>query len=246
MSARRPSDPCPRCGQPHVTRHGHVACTGHKDKPDGRLEPCANPPLNGQDVCRYHGGAAAQNRAAGARRLEQERASRELARLGQPKAVDPGAALLDLVHWTAGEVEFWRQKVVALADADESLTWGRKSKVKKTSGQWPGTDTTFAAGEPVEYRLMVDASNRLADYSARALKAGIQEREVRIQEQQGALIAVGIRNILEALWAAVLLIVSAQFGTLAVDAQDALAKAWNDAMAQIVPRELRRIAGGEA
>lgn len=215
---------CRRCKRPHTTRTGAQACTGHISSGPRKGQPCANPPLHGADVCRYHGGAAGQVRAAAATRAQEAAAARELARLGRPVEIHPSDALLDLVHWTAGEVQFWRQRVVDLADRDEAaLTWGKKSSVRKTSGQWPGKDTTSAAAPHVAYVMLTDASNRLAGYCAAALKAGVEERRVRLAEQQGDLVAEAIRRILDAL-------------NLTPEQQTLVSK--------VVPAQLRLIAGG--
>jgi hypothetical protein len=144
-----------------------------------------------------HGGASPQAKAAAERRLAIARAEAEVARLGARRDIHPAEALLELVHWTAGEVDYWRAKVVQLAETDEdALTWGVASEVHKGSGEFPGTDTTSEAAPNVAYRMLTDASNRLAAYAAAALKAGVEERRVRLAEKQGALVADVIRGIL--------------------------------------------------
>ncbi|NUO35651.1 MAG: hypothetical protein HOQ27_11390, partial [Dermatophilaceae bacterium] len=105
----------------------------------------------------------------------------------------PAEALLELVHWTAGEVDYWRARVVELADTNEdALTWG----VTKTKDGGDDRGTTEEAGPNVAYRMLTDASNRLAAYAAAALKAGVEERRVRLAEKQGSLVADVIRGIL--------------------------------------------------
>lgn len=216
--------PCARCGHPHLTRHGHQACAGHlKNGPRTGLG-CTNPPLTGLTVCRTHGGGTKRALDKSGRAKAAQAAAKELARLGQTIEIGPAEALLDLVHWTAGEVVFWRQRVQAIADGDEAaLTWGKTSEVKKTSGQWPGTDTTSAAHPNVAYAMLTNASDRLANYAAAALKAGVEERRVRLAEQTGDLVATVIRRILDAL---------------------ALTPAQLELVPQVVPRELRAITQG--
>lgn len=222
---------CARCGLEHITRFGHPACTGHKDG-----APCKNPPRRGGVVCGHHGGAAPQVRAKAAERVAEQAAAKQLAKLGQPVPINPADALLDLVHWTAGEVQYWRARVVAIANADETdLTWGTTSSVHKASGQWPGTDTTSSSGPTVAYAMLTDASNRLADYCTRAIKAGVEERRVRLEEERGALLVELIRRIAEGLWRALL---------AAGLSEDQFRAVWAAAITEVVPREIRSIGGG--
>src|SRR5690625_7033292 len=89
-------------------------------------KPCGNWAIKGGTVCRSHGGAAPRVKAAAARRRAQAEAAKALALFGAPKDVEPSQALLDLVHWTAGEVEYWREQVRQLAaDEPAALTWGK-------------------------------------------------------------------------------------------------------------------------
>ncbi|NUO96770.1 MAG: hypothetical protein HOW59_02445 [Nonomuraea sp.] len=154
---------------------------------------CQNPPVAGATRCRMHGGSSPQAKAAADRRLAVAAAEREVARLGARRDIHPAEALLELVHWTAGEVDYWRAKVVELADTDEdALTWG----VTRVKDGGDDRGTTEEAGPNVAYRMLTDASNRLAAYAAAALKAGVEERRVRLAEKQGALVADVIRGIL--------------------------------------------------
>ena len=47
--------------------------------------------------------------------------------------------------------------------------------------------------------MWVDAQDRLARYATAALRAGVEERRVRLAEDQGALVAQVIRRILDRL-----------------------------------------------
>jgi hypothetical protein len=73
--------------------------------------------------------------------------------------------------------------------------------------------------------MLQQASDRLASYAAAALKAGVEERRVRLAEQQGALVAQAIRNILDALH---------------------LTPAQLELVPTVVPAQLRLIGGGGA
>lgn len=181
-------------------------------------EQCRNWAVKGATVCRNHGGSAPQVKAAAARRRQQEAAQRAATLFGAPKDVDPAQALLDLVHWTAGEVEYWRTRVRTLAEQDEdALTWGVTRD--KSGGQDYGT--TSEAKPNVAYAMLYAAQDRLAQYATAALKAGVAERQVALAEQQGSLVAGAVRAILDALglspeqWARVPDVVPAQLRLLA-------------------------------
>lgn len=185
-----------------------------------RGERCGRWPVPGATVCRAHGGASPQVKAAAARRRAEEEAARAVALFGAPKDVEPSQALLDLVHWTAGEVEYWREQVRALAAEDpEALTWGKTRE--KTGGQDVGD--TYEAKPNIAYVMLYAAQDRLAQYAAAALKAGVEERRVALAENQGALVADVIRRILDAL---------------------DLDERQRELVPQVVPAQLRLLAGG--
>lgn len=84
----RPGEPC---GEIHQTCRGHKRST-NPDRADTRGDPCGAHALNGQLVCRRHGGAQASARANGARRVARERALGEVGQL-IAAALDETAAL---------------------------------------------------------------------------------------------------------------------------------------------------------
>lgn len=243
--------PCARCGgTPHLTRWGTPACTGHSKT---TKRPCTAPPMRGQDVCRMHGGAARQNRAAGQRRVAEQAAERAVRTLGLPVDITPTDALLEEVRWTAGHVAWLREKVQELrpktdpaVDPDDDgeaelpsrhpdharhgLTWGTTQVVHKRSGEFPGTDTTEAAGPSVWYELYHRERQHLVVVSQAAIRAGVEERRVRLAEQQGQIAVELIRRILDALYAA--LVASGI-------SEDLLRAAWAAAVEEVVPREIR-------
>jgi hypothetical protein len=181
---------------------------------------CKKPPLKGATRCKNHGGKSPRAQAAAQDRLEQAAAERALARIGVTiREINPADALLELVHYQASIVDFWRQRVSEVADAD--LTWG-VTRVKE-GGDDRGT--TQEAKPHIAYVLLVQAQDKLADYCTQALKAGVEERRVRLAESQGALAAQAIRNILDALH---------------------LTAEQLELVPTVVPAQLRLIAGGGA
>jgi hypothetical protein len=128
--------------------------------------------------CKLHGGSMQNHKTAAI----TTQARRDVVLFGARRDIHPADALLELVQWTAGEVDYWRHRV-RLLDED-ALTWG-VTRVKE-GGDDRGT--TEEAKPNVAYVMLVDASNRLEKYSTAALKAGVDERRVRLAEQQGTLL----------------------------------------------------------
>lgn len=168
----------------------HLRCTATARRTGER---CQNPRIRGGDVCRTHGGAAPQVRAAAAARL-REQALREAAKqIAVPVDTSPDQALLDEVCRSAGMVAYYQARVQEL-DRD-ALVWGRVKE--KTGGEDYGT--TSEAGPHVWLKLYAEERDRLVRVCAVALKAGIEERRVRVAEQQGVLLAAVIRRVLDRL-----------------------------------------------
>lgn len=228
--------PCPRCGREHITRHGHPSCTSHVKNRERAGGPCLNPPMVGQAVCHKHGGAARQNRTAAARRIETQAAQQAVATLGLAVDITPTEALLQEVQWTAGHVQWLRQQVSELER--EALVWGTTRLETEpgtalalglTNGELTDVSTgptlkkIETAAPSIWYQLYTAERAHLVAVCTAALKAGVEERRVRLAEQQGDLVAAAIRKILEAL--------------NLTPAQQAL-------VGTVVPRELRLIAGG--
>ncbi len=159
-------------------------------------EQCRRPSMKGGTVCASHGGKSPQAKAAAARRLAEQEAAKAVRLFATPVDIDPARALVELVQWTAGEVAYWREQVRALADENPAtLTWGIVRE--KVGGEDHGT--TLEAKPNVAYLMLTDAQDRLAKYAAAALKAGVEERRVKLAEDQGELVARVIRSILDQL-----------------------------------------------
>lgn len=188
---------------------------------------CGKPAIPGGTVCRIHGGATPVIKAAGQRRLAELQAQADVTKFGARRDIHPAEALLELVHWTAGEVDYWRARV-ALVEAEtdgEALAWGKTSHRKGSGPEGPIDVTTHEAKPNVAYAMLERASDRLAQYAAAALKAGVEERRVQLAERQGALVADVIRRVLADLQL--------------TSEQEAL-------VGEVVPRHLRALAGAQA
>lgn len=186
---------------------------------------CGNSPTEGGMRCWRHGGSSPQAKAAAARRVAEADARETMAKavrtLGLPIDVDPGKALLDEIHWTAGHVAWLRDKVQELKDDD--LVWGRTQTDTGIGPQGPVDTVTEKADPNVWYQLYLKEREHLAKVCALALRAGIEERKVKLAESQGLLVADVIRRILGAL---------------------GLSPEQQRLVPEIVPRELRALASG--
>jgi len=246
---RRPRDmwdddpkPCDTCGRPHVTKTGVPSCRGHKR--DGG--PCAQPRMTDQDVCRLHGGKAPRALAA-AQKRGQDRAAREAVKTyGLPVDVSPTEALLEEVRWTAGHVQWLRARVQELEESQ--LVWGTVKTERESGGEdritfggpddddetmtglvdagsLPVSKVIDAAGPNIWLDLYDRERKHLVAVASAAIKAGVEERRVRLAESQGELVAQVIRAIL------------ADLGL--TTEQETL-------VATVVPKHLRLLAGGAA
>lgn len=142
--------------------------------------PCANIAGHGTSHvgtgrCKMHGGSSPNAEVAGTVEL----ARREAKVMGQPLPIDPHDAMLQCIHITAGEVQYASERIADLETAMVSTMFG------------PKLDTWIE----VRQRAM----DRLVIYSKTAISAGIAERQIRIAEAQGQLLATAVRNILTAL-----------------------------------------------
>jgi hypothetical protein len=168
---------------------------GGKRRGEGAGKLCTRPAgwgtaHPGTGRCKLHGGKTPSHERAG----QRARAEQAVATLGLPREVDPRDALLEEVHRAAGAVAWLDLKVRAL-DPDEVI-WGRTEEVAKTSGEYPGTDTKYAAAPNVWVQLWQDERRELRKACKEAIAAGIEERKVRLAEQHGALMAGVIQAIL--------------------------------------------------
>lgn len=161
-------------------------------------ERCKKAAIKGATVCGTHGGKAPQVKAAAKRRIEGQAAELAVVTYGLPREVAPDVALLEEVHRTAGHVA-WLGEVVGQLEQGE-VTWGlaEETDAPITDGGG-GVTTKHKAAVNVWVKLYQDERRHLAAVCRDALAAGIAERQVRLAEQQGALLAGAVNRILEGL-----------------------------------------------
>ena len=159
-------------------------------------EQCKNRPTPGLTVCRFHGGRGKHVAAKAARNIEAAKAAQAVATLGIEVETTPHQALLDEVRRAARMVVFYEERLTTLASADTSRLISGVTKITQT-GNRPGDQTKVVETTPnVWLTLWNEERDRLTRVAATAIKLGIEERHVRIAEQQGAEIAMLIRRIL--------------------------------------------------
>jgi hypothetical protein len=152
-------------------------------------------PTKGMKVCCMHGARGAKARRAAAERIAQDKAAAIVARLVNPREVDPGQALLELIYWTAGEIDLFQSMVQQLDPGD--LIWGTTEVRDKTGGEDWGTTTTKRAQAHAWHARLVEAMTRQKTYVVAALNAGIEERRTRLAERQGQQMAQVFRLVFE-------------------------------------------------
>jgi hypothetical protein len=175
---------------------GNRRCWGRKKTTSGQ---CGAVAMAGQNVCRYHGGAAPQSIKAGERRVTEEKARVLAETYGRKIKTTATEALLEEVQWTAGHVAWLRERVQEIetvedagADAENGLVWGTTRR--KSGGEDRGV--TEEAVPNVWLKLYQQERTHLVKVCSEAIRAGIEERRVHLAEQQGSLVAQAIRAIL--------------------------------------------------
>ena len=170
----------------------HHRCTATRT--DGTR--CRRNRMKGQTVCAAHGGRSPQAKAKAAERIARQKELDRAMKIIQARTdIDPATALLEAVQYAAGEVDYWRSRVNTLPDEDVAGMLTTKTEEGVTS-QGMVDVTTREAARHVYLTELHDAQDRLVRYAAAALKAGIEERRVRVAEQQGHALAEVIRRIL--------------------------------------------------
>lgn len=166
-----------------------VQCTAKSRRSGKRCEKQA---ILGATVCKTHGGGTPQVRSSAAVRADFMRWG-----LDAPN-VDPGETLLALVSQSAARVKKYAQEVQDfIAEAEAKGIPVRKALV----GDVWTTDETGEAQKQGEYlRGLVQLENserdRCAAFCKTAITAGLQERQVKLAERQGELIAQVLRSVM--------------------------------------------------
>lgn len=171
---------CLRCGK------AHERCTAH-NRAGG---PCRQHPVVGLRVCHLHGGKTPRA-VAKVERLKTEAAARAAAaRFGIHADTDAHRELARLINISAGLVGFYEWQCMALAP--DALVFG-DTEVRE---DWRGTTLVQRAEASVWLRLYAEERRELRALCQAAITAGLAEREVRLAEKHGALVAEVLRRAL--------------------------------------------------
>lgn len=133
--------------------------------------------------CKFHGGAAPQAQAAGKRELQRRAAAAAVVTYGLSREVDPHTALLEELYRTAGAVAYLAS-IVRLLEQHEL-----KQKAPAKGG-------VFLEAPAVWLQLYAEERDRLTRVAKTCVDVGIEERRVKLAEEQGALLVQVIRGVL--------------------------------------------------
>lgn len=163
-----------------MTRVPQVRCSAKNRKG----EPCKAWAIKGASVCRSHG-ANKQVRANAAIRAEVHNWS------VTDIADDPGETLLKLVTQSRRRAELYAQELEALVEQSPSL---REALVADIWIQ-PEHGDAYKAGEYIRglAKLEAEERDRCANFATKAIAAGLAERQVRMAERQGELLAIMVQ-----------------------------------------------------
>jgi hypothetical protein len=123
--------------------------------------------------------------------------------MGRPLPIEPHEAILQCIAIAAGEVRYASEQIALLELTDAVgpvvTTHVRPLKYEK------GADSSSETVEEIRHEAPAlhiwiltrrQAMDRLVQYSATALKAGVEERRVRVAENVGQALADAIRGVL--------------------------------------------------
>lgn len=150
-----------------------VRCTAHRRD----AKPCTAWACHGQKVCGAHGGKSPQAKAAAARRLLDQAAAAELAKLKAPPADHPLEELMLLAEQAIMWKNMMAQKVSELTSLRYESATGQE-QLRSELGLW-------------ERSL-----DRCAVLLTALVKLDVDRRLAAIAEEEGALIADVVRSAL--------------------------------------------------
>lgn len=195
--------PCKTCGQPHVTKAGKPSCAGHSRgrlRPEIAGKPCTKYPIKGSTVCKNHGGhapqvraKAAQNAARAAAEEQQRKLAATLGDLDPADRRDPAEIVAEQIAWRYRHVQWLRARVQAIEP--DALVWGvtKETEGDVVVGNGPKAYLDKSEGKVSEAKpnvwlgLYLEAAAALEKLCIEAIRVGLEERRVRLAEQEAEL-----------------------------------------------------------
>jgi len=111
--------------------------------------------------------------------------------------MDPADALLAMLQVASSEERVWADRVRELRETAPHKLTAVQTRISIGKDRGGTTELRHVdATVAVEYRLWTEAQERVAKFAAAALRAGVEERRVKLAEDQGALVAQVIRGVL--------------------------------------------------
>lgn len=135
--------------------------------------------------------------------------------------IDPAEALLQEIRISHAHVQWLRTKVAEVEPNE--LVWGITKTEVGIGAQGPVDTTVQEAGFNTWYTLYTKEREHFAKLTTMALKAGIEQRRIELEEQKAELVVVALKQIFAAL---------------------NLSKVQADMLPTIVPNALRQLTGG--
>lgn len=180
---------------PGQERDGKLICGAKKR---GKNEACASSPVPGGTRCGRHGGNSPKAKAAAEQRTAEHEAREILGRIDPtaPKQ-NPVEMLMTLIYGKSAEIGWLRQKVKSMTE--EELTYGLTERQEGVGPQGPVDVSTYKTEQNIWWKLLREAENQLAQWTNMALRAGVDERRIRLAENQANAVVGVIRNVLDGL-----------------------------------------------
>ena len=130
-----------------------------------------------------HGGASPRAKAAAARKRQENAAIEAVATYGLPREIGPHEALIEELWRTSGHVTWLALKIKALED-------------EQLHGPVGGSQFGIPREEAhIWVRLYQEERTHFTKVATACVAAGIEERRVRIAEEQGRVIASFAREL---------------------------------------------------
>ena|SRR5690625_1577706 len=148
-----------------------------------RGEQCGRAPVIGSSVCATHGGTNKQSK----KMIKKKQLKEAATRLGVPIEIDPKDGILHLIAQKAGEIQWYKMQIDALAN-DDDLVWGKTKETEE--------GIEYSASVNQWLKLKNEAEKDLARYAEVALKYDIDERKIELARESISQVEAIIRFIL--------------------------------------------------